>query len=269
MYIFLPSVGCLGLGGVRKVEAAPSLRNKIRQSFLYLVDLRPGSNDGLGGCLLAGASDLGGLGLLVPANRHGIFFRGGVSGGRRRGCAEVSFGFYDGFPDFAGGAGFGKLYEFVCSGDLLSLERFELVFCPSLFFFVVGGRYVYQLEVPGWVMYPCLGGSAPLQGSSSSGGLEFLAVLEASGSSTSDDVLAFGHLQLPDRSTIIMHVVFDVRLKTATTNFGTSPGRRPDSGCGFWSPVARKTGRWLQGLVCNSCFYRGCLCNMGCNLQVY
>jgi len=48
MYIFLPSVGCLGLGGVWKVEAAPSLRNKICRSFLYLVGLRSGSNDGLG-----------------------------------------------------------------------------------------------------------------------------------------------------------------------------------------------------------------------------
>ena len=121
------------------MEAAPSLRNKIRQSFLYLVDLRPGSNDGLGGCLLAGASDLGGLGLPVPANRHGIFFRGGVSGGRRHGCAEASFGIYDVFPDFVGGVGFGKMYEFAGSGDLLSLERFELDFCPSLFFFIDGG----------------------------------------------------------------------------------------------------------------------------------
>ena len=132
MYIFLSSVGCLGLGGMQKVEAAPSLRNKIRRSFLYLVGLRSGSNDGLGGCLLARASELGGLGLPVPVNRHGIFFRGGVSGGRRRGRAEVSFGIYDGFPDFAGGVSFGKMYEFVGSGDLLSLERFELVFCPSL-----------------------------------------------------------------------------------------------------------------------------------------
>jgi len=103
------SIADVGLGSVRKVEAAPSLRNKIRRSFLYLIGLRSGSNDGLGGCFLVGASDLGGLGLPVTANRHGIFFRGGVSGGRRRGRAEVSFGIYDGFPDFAGGVGFGKM----------------------------------------------------------------------------------------------------------------------------------------------------------------
>ena len=102
-----------------------------------------------------------------------------------------------------------------------------------------------------------------------SGGLKLMQVLGASGSPWPDDVMAAGHLLQPDRSTTTKHVVFNMLLKTATTNFLSSPGRRPASGRGCRSPVARKTGRWLQGLGCNFYFFQEYLCNMGCNHQEY
>jgi hypothetical protein len=121
----------------------------------------------------------------------------------------------------------------------------------------------------GWLVTTCLGGSIPLRVSSLSGGLELLAFLGASGSSKPDDVMAVGHLLQPDRSTTTKYVKFDMLLKTAITNFVSSPGRRAASGRGVWLPVARKIGRWLQGLDCNFYFFRECLCNMGCNHQEY
>ena len=84
-----------------------------------------------------------------------------------------------------------------------------------------------------------------------------------------DDVLATGHLLQPDRSTTTKHVVFDMLLKTATTNFLSSPGRRLASSRGCQSPVAKKTGRWLQGLGCNFYFFQGYFYNTGCNHPEY
>ena len=128
-------------------------------------------------------------------------------------------------------------------------------FCPSLVVIDLE-RFAYQPEMKsGWLLVTtCLGGSVSLRGSSSSGGLKLLQVLGASGSPRPDDLMAASHLQ-PDRSTTTKHVVFDMLLKTATTNFLSSPGRRPASGCGCQSPVARQTGRWLQGLGCNFYFF--------------
>ena len=118
-------------------------------------------------------------------------------------------------------------------------------------------RFAYQPEIKsGWLLVTtCLGGSVPLWGSSSSGGLKLLQVLGASGSLWPNDVMAAGHLLQPDRSTTTKHVVFNMLLKTATTNFLSSPGRMPASDRGCQSPVARKTGRWLQGLGCNFYFF--------------
>jgi hypothetical protein len=142
-------------------------------------------------------------------------------------------------------------------------------FCPSLVV-VDLERYAYQCEMKsGWLVTTCFGGSVPLRVSSSSGELERLAFLRASGSSKPDDVMAVGHFLWPDRSTTTKYVEFDTLLKTVITNFVSSPGRRPASSRGVWLPVARKTGRWLQGLDCNFYFFRGCLCNMGCNHQEY
>jgi len=130
----------------------------------------------------------------------------------------------------------------------LDLEVPGLVgfFCPSLVV-VDLERFAYQQEMKsGWLLVTtCLGGSVPLWGSSSSGELKLLQVLGASGSLWPNDVMAAGHLLQPDRSTTTKHVVFNMLLKTATTNFLSSPGRRLASGCGCQSPVARKTGRWL------------------------
>jgi len=143
-------------------------------------------------------------------------------------------------------------------------------FCPSLVV-VDLERFAYQPEMKsGWLLVTtCLGGSVPFRGSSSSGGLKVLQVLGGSGSPWSDDVLAAGHLLQPNRSTTTKHVVFNMLLKTATTNFLSSPRRRPASGRRCQSPVARKTGRWLQGLGCNFYFFQEYLCNMGCNHQKY
>ena len=130
----------------------------------------------------------------------------------------------------------------------LDLEVPGLVgfFCPSLVV-VDLERFAYQPEMKsGWLLVTtCLGGSVPLWGSSSSGELKLLQVLGASGSLWPNDVMAAGHLLQPDRSTTTKHVVFNMLLKTTTTNFLSSPRRRPASGRRCQSPVARKTGRWL------------------------
>jgi hypothetical protein len=137
-------------------------------------------------------------------------------------------------------------------------------FCPS-FVFVSGvelGRLVYQHEVRlGWCLVPTyFGGSVPLLGASSSGDLGFLAVLEASESSLSGDVMVNGHLLQPGHSASTNHVGSDVLLKTATKNYVSSPGRKSASSCVLLLQVARKTGRSLQGLEYNFFFFRGCLC---------
>ena len=140
----------------------------------------------------------------------------------------------------------------------LNLEVPGLVgfFCPSLVVIDLE-RFAYQPEMKsGWLLVTtCLSGSVPFWGSSSSGGLKVLQVLGASGSLWPDDVMAAGHLLQPDRSTTTKHVVFNMLLKTATTNFLSSPERRPASGRGCQSPLVRKIGRWLPGLNCNFYFF--------------
>jgi hypothetical protein len=118
------------------------------------------------------------------------------------------------------------------------------------------------------VSITCVGGSAPLRGSSLSG-VPGLTVLGASDPSRPGDAMASGHLLQPDRSVSTKHVFFDVLLKTAPKIFISSPGRWPASSCQLRSPVARKTGRSLQRLDCNYCIFQGCLCNMSCNHQNY
>jgi len=127
-------------------------------------------------------------------------------------------------------------------------------FCPSFVFVgdaglfgVELGRFVYQHEVKsGWCLVPTyFGGSVPLQGTSSSGDLGFLAVLEASESSLSGDVMVNGHLLQPGRSVSTKHVRSDVLLKTATKKCVSSPGRKSASSCVLRLQVARKTGRSL------------------------
>jgi hypothetical protein len=106
-------------------------------------------------------------------------------------------------PDFVGGDDISEEYEFARSEDPLPLERFELGFCPSLFFVdgaVVAGssgedivRYVYQLEMSDWASVLAFsGGFASPRGSSFVGelgalmcGVRFLSF---------DDAMASSHL---------------------------------------------------------------------------
>jgi hypothetical protein len=193
--------------------------------------------------------------LTVPILRHGLVFLCCCgSSERRRGCDEDTMltldvgisNISDGFPDFASGG--------------------SIRFCPFLVFIVAGGRfgrYGYRLEEkPGWVLDPALfGGSVPLWGSSSSGVLGAL-VLETSDSSVSDDVMADGHLFQPGRSAVTKQVGVYVLHKTTTKNFVSSPERRSASSSVLWPPVAKQTGRSLQGLSYNFVSFQGCSCKI-------
>ena len=108
-------------------------------------------------------------------------------------------------------------------------------FVPSFIFVVDArffgddlGRYVYQHEVKlGWSSVPtCFGGSIPLQGDSSSSKLGFLSIFEASDSSLPGDAMVSGHLLWLGRSALIVHVGYDMLLKTATKNYVSSPEKR-------------------------------------------
>jgi hypothetical protein len=125
-------------------------------------------------------------------------------------------------------------------------------------------RSVYQHEVKsGWSSVPtCFGGLVPLQGASSSGNSETLAVFEASDFSSSGDVMADGHFLQPGRSASTRHIGCDVLLKTASKNYVPSPERRSASSCVLRPAAARNSGRSLQRLECNSFSFQGCLCKL-------
>lgn len=120
----------------------------------------------------------------------------------------------------------------------------------------------YQLGLKsGWSSIPTsFGGSVPLQGELSSGKLGFLSVFEASDSLLLGDAVVGGHLLWPGRSTSIVHVRFDMLLKTATKNYVSSPQRMSASSSALQLPAARKTGRALQGLECNFLLFRARPC---------
>ena len=167
-----------------------------------------------------------GLGYPVSEVWHGVFFLDGVSGKRRCGCAEGGFDIHGGFFDFAGDDDFSEEYELGRSG-VFSLELFGLVFCSSLIFSgdtgeagLYGedfGRYVYQLEMPGWASVPTFfGGFASPRGSSCVGELE--ALMCSVRFLSSDDEMASSHLFQLGRSAGTKQVVFDELHKTASRN---------------------------------------------------
>ncbi|CAO2042666.1 unnamed protein product [Urochloa humidicola] len=115
--------------------------------------------------------------------------------------------------------------------------------------------FVYQHEESGWFYVPtCLGGSVPLWGDSSSGVLGFLA--------EAPDFSVLGDVIWPGRSTFSRHIVIDVLLKTARKIYFPLPGRRSASSDELRPPAAMKTGRSLQGRVCNFLFFQGGPCNI-------
>jgi hypothetical protein len=109
----------------------------------------------------------------------------------------------------------------------------------------------------GWSsVLTCFDGSVPLQGDLSSDKLGFRSFFEASDSSLPGDaILRSG------RSAFIVHVGYDMLLKTATKNCVSSLGRRSASSSTLRPAAARKTGRRLQGLDCIFLFFPGCPCN--------
>ncbi|CAN6374840.1 unnamed protein product [Urochloa humidicola] len=114
---------------------------------------------------------------------------------------------------------------------------------------------LYQHEKSGRCSIPTfLGGSAPLRGDSSSGKLGFLA--EASDSSMLGDVFS------PGRSALLRHVEVGVLLKTATKFCFPLPARRSASSFELRPPEAMKTGRTLQGSVCNFLLFQGTPCKI-------
>ncbi|CAN6229009.1 unnamed protein product [Urochloa humidicola] len=124
------------------------------------------------------------------------------------------------------------------------------------------------LEKSGWSSAPTSGGSRTLLGSSSFGGLELLAFLrrQVLHGPTMRWPLVIFNSRIVQR---LQSISDDVLLKTASSNFASSSGRRPASRCEFRSSVARSTGNWLQGLDFIFFFIQGCLCNLYCNHQNY
>jgi hypothetical protein len=78
----------------------------------------------------------------------------------------------------------------------------------------------------------------------------------------SDDVMANGHPFQPGRSVVTKQVGIDMLHKTATKNCVSSPERRSALSSMLWPPVARQTGRCLQGPDCNFFFFHGCSCKI-------
>jgi hypothetical protein len=122
-------------------------------------------------------------------------------------------------------------------------------------------RSVYQHEVKsGWSSVPtCFGGLVLLQGALLSGESGILAVLEASYSSSSGDVMADDHFLQSGRSVSTRHIGCDVLLKTASKNYVPSSERRSASSCVLRPAAARNSGRSLQRRECNSFSFQGCL----------
>jgi hypothetical protein len=135
---------------------------------------------------------------------------------------------------------------------------------------VASVRYVSysSLEKSGWSSSPTSGGSSSLLGSSSFGGLELQAFFgrQVLHGLTMRWPLTIFNSRIVQR---LQSMSDDVLLKKASSNFVSSPGRRPASGCEFRNSVARSTGSCLQGLDYNFFFFQGCLCNLYCNHQKY
>jgi len=206
------------------VEAASSHQNKLRRSFLHLVDMH-GNGDGLGGFYIAAsgvsfeASDLGGE-YFCPS--LGFFDSSAGVGGFSDEALGRSWpssflvacvgGEWDlvvaGMCMVLGGGsfcrGFGTdgyvLVVFLCVGDrllwmiLCAIGSHDINGDADLASFGMvwrsSGVFSFQLdEKPGWILVPTFfGGSAPLRGSSSSGELGALALV-VSDPSVSDDVM--------------------------------------------------------------------------------
>ena len=117
---------------------------------------------------------------------------------------------------------------------------------------------MYQHESKsGWWLDPTFGGSDPLRGSSLSGNVGFLEVLEAADLSLPIDCL-------PVCSAVLQHVDSDVLLKTAPKKSCSSPGRRSASSWELRPAAARTTGI-AQELEYNFYFFQRCSCNLGYN----
>jgi hypothetical protein len=129
-------------------------------------------------------------------------------------------------------------------------------------------RYVSYsyLEKSGWSSSPTSGGYSTLLGSSSFGGLEPLALLggQVLHGLTLRWSLTIFNSRIVQR---LQSMSDDVLLKMASSNFVSSPGRRPTSGCEFRSLVARSTGSCLQGLDYNFFFFEECLCTIIRNIN--
>ena len=183
--------------------------------------------------------------------RRGLFFLGGVSGGRRRGCARSSFDIRASFPDFAGGGGISEV--------------------PSLFFFFGDtgedlGRYSYRhLEKSGrFSSSTASGGFFSLPGLSSSSEPGLL-VIETPDPLFTGEMMAFGHLDWPVRSVIKRHVglpdvmlMVPLKLSAVLRRYG---GRL--HGRQLRSSATRQTGSILQGRGCILYFFQSCLCKFG------
>ena len=135
-------------------------------------------------------------------------------------------------------------WEFFCSGSAM-MDR------------------VYQLEKLGWCLDPTFsGGLHPLLGVFFSGVLG-LTLPVASVPFFTGEEMAFGCLPRPAHSSTSWHVGFpNVLLRVPLQNFEASSGRWTASACLLRPPATSTTGSSLQGLVCNSIFFQGCLCKL-------
>ena len=153
-------------------------------------------------------------------------------------------------------------------------------YCPSLVLVSAGAgvydgelwRFVYQLGRPGWCLDPTLsGGLHPLLGVLFSGVVGWMRSV-ASVPFFTGEVMADGHLAWPARSSSIRHVSFpDMLLLVPFQNF-------EDASSGWWTasvrllrpPATSTTKSFLQGLVCNSIFFHGCLYKLyDVNYQIF
>ncbi|CAO2188080.1 unnamed protein product [Urochloa humidicola] len=165
------------------------------------------------------------------------------------------------------------LLPVMCSSDLCTSREFSF-----------GGLITSSMELGWFVPTICLDGSAPLLGSSSSGGLGILVAW------------GVGFLKVwrcdDCRSSLLAGAFNGTKAcRRCATQDGDNKflffaGEEVGSRCGFRPSEARKTGRCckdlcadyasfngvfalLQGPVCNLCTFLGCLCNMGCNYLFY
>jgi hypothetical protein len=163
--------------GVREVEAASSQRNEVRRPSVHFVVSLPmvmamGLHDASFSDFLM--ADVGGGWYLVLVDECVEQYFGILVGG---------FGTGEDFVSFFLCVGVQILHGFrvaECAHGVSSLISLEAINVAA------GGRrsFFYQLERSGWSLLPtCSGGSSTLQGSLSSGDLEFPAVHEASYSS--------------------------------------------------------------------------------------